>query len=62
VSPAPKAKRLKRKSLRLTRGEATQEDDAEQALKEFLAARAKLTDRRHDGARGPCEKRTKNSL
>jgi hypothetical protein len=43
VSPSPKAKRLKRKSLGLTRGEATQEDDAEQALKEILAARTKLT-------------------
>jgi hypothetical protein len=59
MSPAPKAKRLERKSIRLTHDEPTQEDDAEQALKEILAARNKLADRHQNDARGPQEKRTK---
>jgi hypothetical protein len=56
MSAAPKSKPLRRDKARLTRDATCSEDDAEQALKEIVAAQ-----RRDNSARVLREKRTKKS-
>jgi hypothetical protein len=58
MSPVPQSKPAKRTTARSARVAERLEDDAEQALKEILAAQAKCAGRQRDGARQLRKKRT----
>lgn len=61
MSLASKSKDLSRSSARSTRRAAAYEDDAEQTVREIVAAQAKLAGERRDTAPGLRQKRKKKS-